>query len=128
MALAFYLDEDVPHELAGALRAIAYEANSVKELGALGLTDARQLLKAVDLGRTVITYNSKDFKLLHETLSLWSNRWRITADAWHHGILILPHLPVSELVPIINEFASQWFNIENRLFVWDRRSGWQEIV
>ncbi|MGH2532394.1 MAG: DUF5615 family PIN-like protein [Thermomicrobiales bacterium] len=128
MALRYYLDEGVSYPLAGALRAVGYDAESVKDRSAFGWSDARQLSIAVDLGRTLITHNSKDYRLVHETLALWSRRWGVVGKTWHRGILIFPHLSVPELVPLVEGFANEWDDIDNRLFEWDRRRGWYEPV
>jgi Domain of unknown function (DUF5615) len=120
------LDEDVSYDLVGNLRDVGYVMNSVKDSGNFGLTDARRLLWAVEHGRTMITHNRKDFRLLHEALSLWASRWGAADVLHHHGILVLPHLPVPERVRLIDEFARERDNIDNRLFVFDRQHGWQE--
>jgi hypothetical protein len=121
-----YLDEDVSYDVVGGLRDVGYDLDSVKDAGNFGLTDARQLLWAVDRGRTVITHNRKDFRLLHEALALWATRWRTPNALRHHGILVVPHLPVLELVRMIDAFARRRDTIDNRLFLYDRQRGWSE--
>jgi hypothetical protein len=121
-----YLDEDVSYDLTGGLRDAGYDMDSVKDAGNFGLTDARQLLWAVEHGRTVITHNRKDFRLLHEALKLWAIRWGSPGALRHHGVLVVPHLPVPQLARLIDEFVRNRDNIDNRLFIWDRQRGWSE--
>ncbi|MGH2559930.1 MAG: DUF5615 family PIN-like protein [Thermomicrobiales bacterium] len=128
MALRYYLDEDMAYPLTIALRTIGFDAEAVKDHAAFRWSDAHQLSLAVDLERTVITHNSKDFRIMHETLALWSRRWDVIGATRHRGILVLPQLLVPELVPLIEDFASGWDDIDNRLFEWDRRRGWREPV
>jgi hypothetical protein len=114
MLESHYLDEDVSYDLSGDLRDAGYNMDSVKNAGNFRLTDARQLLWAVEHGRTVITHNRKDFRLLHETLLLWAIRWGTPDVLRHHGILVVPHLPVPELAQLIDEFARNRDSIDNR--------------
>lgn len=121
-----YLDEDVSHDLVDGLVEAGYDMDSVKDAGTFGLTDARQLAWAVDHGRTIITHNLKDFRLLHEALSLWAHRWGTPNVLRHHGILVVPHLPTPDLVRILDEFVRPLDTIDNRMFIYDRHRGWSE--
>ena len=75
-----YLDEDVAPELARMLRDRGYDAISVHEIGALGLTDDEQLERATGEGRVLLTYNYHDFLPMSED-------W-FRAGRWHAGIVI----------------------------------------
>jgi hypothetical protein len=123
-----YLDEDVSYSLVEGMVQVGYDMDSVKDAGNFGLTDARQLDWAVDRGRTIITHNLKDFRLLHEALSLWARRWGTPDVLRHYGIIVVPHLPVPELVRIVDEFARPLDTIDNRMFVYDRQRGWSEYL
>jgi hypothetical protein len=123
-----YLDEDVSHSLVGCMVQAGYDMDSVKDAGNLGLTDARQLAWAVDRGRTIITHNVKDFRLLHEALLLWARRWDRPTVLRHRGIIVVPHSPVPDLVRIIDEFARPLEAIDNRMFIYDRHCGWSEYL
>lgn len=126
MALRLYTDEDVHGDLASALRSLGHDADSCAELGALRLTDPRQLAQAVDLGRAIITSNRLDFRMLHETLIIWHERWHVATPLRHHGILIVPHISLTDLITIVDEFANAHTAVDNRLFLWAEQRGWHE--
>jgi hypothetical protein len=107
---------------------VGYDMDSVKVTGNFGLTDARQLLWAVEHDRTIITHNLKDFRLLHEAISLWAIRWGTPNVLRHHGILVVPHLPVPELASLIDQFVRPLDKIDNRMFILDRQRGWYEYT
>jgi hypothetical protein len=56
--LRFYLDENVPVEVARQLRARGIEAITARDLGLLGETDAHHLARASDLGYVLCTYDT----------------------------------------------------------------------
>jgi hypothetical protein len=60
-----YLDQDVPVQLAGMLRAQGVEVLTTLEAGALGQSDAQQLADAVAAGRVLVTHNRLGFEQLH---------------------------------------------------------------
>lgn len=131
------LDEGVPHLLAGLLRSEGYNADSAKELGRLGLTDPQDLLRAAENGQTLATYDSKDFRALHEAWVTWRRRWEAEAArslgvplelSRHGGVLIVPHRPNRELADILRALIDTIDAIEDRLFAWDRDRGWHEII
>lgn len=61
-----YLDQDVPVQLAGTLRAQGVDVLTTLEAGALGQDDPDQLSTAVAAGRAMVTHNRVDFEHLHE--------------------------------------------------------------
>ena len=75
-----YLDEDVVPELARMLRDHGFDAISVHEIGALGLSDADHLERATAEGRMVLTYNFHDFLRIHA-------EWLLDSRS-HSGIVI----------------------------------------
>jgi predicted nuclease of predicted toxin-antitoxin system len=60
-----YLDQDVPVQLAGMLRAQGVDVLTTLEAGALGQSDDRQLADAVASGRVLVTHNRDDFEQRH---------------------------------------------------------------
>src|SRR5438105_2771209 len=61
-----YLDQDVPVQLAGMLRAQGVDVLTTLEAGALGQEDPDQLSTAVASDRAMVTHNRLDFEHLHE--------------------------------------------------------------
>ena len=129
----FALDEDVSHPLAGLLRSLGYDADSAKELGRLGLGDGLVLLAATDQRQTLITHNSKDFRLLHEAWFAWRRRWEGEAAraigspvalSGHAGILIVPQVSNAELAAILAPLADSGQAFADRLLSWTARDQW----
>lgn len=129
MQLQIVLDEDVTHPLARALRVVGHDVGSAKELGHLGFTDAKLLTRAADLRRLLISHNAKDMRLLHEAWLTWRAQWDALAHplADHPGILVVPHLPLPDLVRIVEEFAGFGIDLTNRVFSWTELDGWHEL-
>lgn len=57
----YYLDEDVPVQVAPALRALGLDVLTTRDAGRLQASDAAQLDFAAQQGRITITRNIKDF-------------------------------------------------------------------
>jgi len=129
----FYVDEDPHQRLAGNLRPLGFDALATVEAGNKGLSDPRQLAFATDEARTLITCNRDDFELLHEALVLWSRRPEHEGSRAHSGILIIPSgnlLRLPEATQVIAEFARrpEADAMNDRLFVWERSTGWRELL
>lgn len=56
-----YLDEDIPPVLARLLRDAGYDAVSVHDVGAIGLSDDEQLVRASADARVLVSCNYRDF-------------------------------------------------------------------
>lgn len=56
--LRFYLDENVPVQIAHQLQARGIDAVTVRDLGLLGTTDEDHLENATSLGRVLCTYDA----------------------------------------------------------------------
>jgi len=131
MAGRFYLDENLPHRLAARLDELGHDAVSTDQLGNKGTRDHRQLLLAAHVARILVTYNAGDFRLLHDAWRDWSQAWGATAQARHTGILIIQQehgLTLVLLAQVIADLVARVEGFGNRLFAWNRRQGWHEIV
>lgn len=64
--LRFYLDENVPTEVARQLRHSGIDAISVRDLGTLGSDDSSHLRKARELGRVPCTHDQDFLRLASE--------------------------------------------------------------
>lgn len=90
MAIKLYLDEDVDPLLAHVLRNRGVDCLSTKEAGNLGLPDGEQLRFAADQGRTILTFNVKDFVALATKAAI--------SGQHHSGIIVSDHVPFRELL------------------------------
>jgi hypothetical protein len=79
-AIKLYLDEDVHHLIAQALRLRGWTALTTVEAGRQGSRDLEQLHFATASGYTMLTYNVADFPRLHYEL--------IRTDEHHAGIIV----------------------------------------
>ena len=131
----YALDEDVAHDLAGALRSEGFDADSAKERDRLGLSDVQAFLRATEVGRIIVTANSKDFRALHEAWVTWRRRWEQEVERTvgvsvplspHSGVLVVPHVPVVVLVRILTEITEVTEDLEDRLLAWTAAKGWHQ--
>lgn len=90
MPVKLYLDEDVRPLLARVLRDRGIDCLSTHEAGNLERTDAEQLAFASSQGRTLVTFNVKDFVPLA----------RVYAEAGRHhsGMILSDHPPFGTLL------------------------------
>jgi hypothetical protein len=117
MAIRYYTDENIHDDVASGTRLLGLDTDSFREHKTFGWSDPRQLAKAVDLGRAIITSNKKDFRRLHETLLIWRVRWNVPDARCHHGILIVPHEKLPAMICIVETFDSLFENIDDRLYM-----------
>jgi LmbE family N-acetylglucosaminyl deacetylase len=66
---AFYMDENVPSELSEAIRALGHDVFTVQADGraSRGIDDPDVLVRAIELGRAVITNDRRDYHRLHRS-------------------------------------------------------------
>jgi predicted nuclease of predicted toxin-antitoxin system len=57
-ALRFYLDKNLPVEIARQLQTRDIDVITVREVGALGDTDENHLTRATEMGRVLCTYDT----------------------------------------------------------------------
>ena len=65
-SIRLYLDEMIPVTLAVVLRQYGYDVLAAKEANMYSESDENQLAFAASKGRAIITFNIKDFVLLHQ--------------------------------------------------------------
>ena len=112
----FYLDHNVSHDLARELQALGHVALTAYSQGTERREDDEHLAIAAVSGWTLITYNRRDFVLLHRAWSRWPWVWG-TTPLDHHGILVIPdesRLPAPEAARAIQYLLS--VPITNQLF------------
>lgn len=86
--IALYTDEDVHKKLAGQLRKRDYDAISAYEVGTNELLDEQQLEYAISHERAILTFNSRDFSILHKEYKKQARE--------HFGIIVSEQLPIGE--------------------------------
>jgi hypothetical protein len=97
-----------------------------------GLLDPEQLLRAVALGRVLITSNTRDFLLLHQTWLIWPRSWELRPRPVHHGILLLHSAPGFGVPEVAREILAFLVaigptgDLRNRAFAWNAQLGWHE--
>ena len=90
MAIRLYLDEDVQLLLAKVLRERAYDAVSAHECGNRGKPDVEQFAFAIQQGRSVITFNARDFVPIAADA--------MAANQTFPGLIVSEQLPFRELL------------------------------
>ena len=84
------LDEDVYVTLAQALCKRGFDAVHVQALNRKGCSDREQLEFAVRQERCLMSFNVRDFVILHNEFVLKNQE--------HYGILVSPQLPIGEVL------------------------------
>jgi len=86
--LRLFLDEDVHATLSHALRQRGFDVVHAQELKRKGKTDVEQLAFAVIERRCLVTFNVRDFVILH-------NRYQ-ELNMEHWGIIVSKQMPVGD--------------------------------
>jgi hypothetical protein len=123
----FYLDENIPVDLAAVLTRFSHDVVHAYDWGNLSISDPQHLSIAADAGRILITYNRRDFEVLHQ---FWTalNAWGILERS-HAGILA----PWGQVTPdlwanLVHDFVSQGQSLNNQMWVWWRQQGdWRQF-
>jgi Domain of unknown function (DUF5615) len=134
--LRFYLDENVPEGLIGALGTFGHDVESTSGLARKRTPDHLQLLFAAQSLRILVSYDADDFRSLHLAWRDWSAAWQTPSDvARHPGILVIQQdksgLDVPGIARVIDELVSSLANSDeavNRLWIWKRATGWREVL
>lgn len=89
--IRLYVDEDTQrHALVQAVRARGYDLITTLEARRLSQSDANQLAYATAEGRTILTFNSRDFVKLH--------RQYLIQGKSHSGIIVSNQLETGLLI------------------------------
>lgn len=88
--VSLYLDEMIPAVLAVVLRQYGYDVLTAKEADMLAKSDEEQLIFAASNRKAIITFNIKDFVLLHQS---WFSEGKK-----HFGIIVSPEIRISKLI------------------------------
>lgn len=88
MKVRLFLDEDVHSGLAPALRKRGYDVYHTQELEGKGRSDSEQLAFAAQDQRCLLTFNVKDFVILHN--------FYVKNGQDHWGIIVSKQIPLRE--------------------------------
>jgi len=109
MKIELFLDEDIHSGLAHALRKRGYDVIHAQEVDRKGRSDSDQLLLAIRQERCLVTFNVKDFVILHNQ--------HAKSGQEHWGIIVSKQLPfretMSRLLRLLQGTAKE--TMKNRL-------------
>jgi hypothetical protein len=89
--IQLYLDEDtISRSLIRALRSRAVDLVTASESGLVSVPDEEHLAYAASLGRSVLTFNVRDFARLHKQY--------VAAGRHHAGIIVSDQVPVGVIL------------------------------
>ncbi len=107
--LKLFLDEDIHANLGPILRKRGFDVKHAQELSRKGKSDVEQLKFAVEEKRCLLTFNIKDFVLLHN--------YYVNEGIEHWGIIVSKQLPIGEvlrrLLKILQSYSQD--SMKNRL-------------
>ena len=109
MNVRLFLDEDVHAGLTQALTRRGFDAVHAQNLKRMGLADDAQLAYAIQQKRCLVSFNVKDFVLLH-------NRY-VKAGKEHCGIIVSKQLSLSMVLAKLLALMSRHSqaSLQNRL-------------
>ena len=125
---SFYLDEPVADPQAGFLRRRGHDVVTTTEANNKGHSDVQQLLYATQCRRILITYDRRDYRMLHEAWHELARAWSVSVRVLHPGILIVPppqRLGLADAAREIDALVERR-TVANRLWVWKVAVGWTE--
>ena len=88
--VCLYFDENIQAALAEALETRGVDAITTQQAGNVGAEDNRQLAYAADEKRTILSYNKRDFALIHY-------QWMRIGRS-HAGIVLSDQLPIGVIL------------------------------
>jgi len=107
--IRLFLDEDVHANLTHALSQRGFDTVHAQGLGRTGLADDEQLVYAVRHRRCLISFNIRDFVLLH-------NQY-VEDNRNHYGIIVSKQLPLgvtlNKLLRLLNQHSQD--SMRNRI-------------
>jgi predicted nuclease of predicted toxin-antitoxin system len=109
MKIKLFLDEDVHSGLAIALRKRGYDVYHTQELDVKGRSDLEQLAFAAQDQRCLVTFNVRDFVILH-------NHY-VQTQQDHWGIIVSKQIPLREtlhrILRVLQKFSME--TLKNRI-------------
>jgi hypothetical protein len=129
--MIFHLDEHVSERFTELAERSGLDVTSIDRLGLKGLDDASNILLAAQTGRVLVTYDVRDYTLLHHAWQIWSSAWMAEHPPQHAGIALIhsdKRAGFDGIVAALIELGDAIGVAANRLFVWNYGKGWTEIT
>jgi hypothetical protein len=119
--VALYIDEDITHKLAKALRERGFDAVAAYEAGNIGVSDSAHLEFATSQRRALLTCNAKDFSPLFDK---W---WEASKE--HYGVIVSEQLEFGEMLRrvlnLLNSVTSGEMRNNYKNLAGFAKGGWQ---
>lgn len=109
MKVKVYLDEDVPVQLAKAMRQRGMDVLTTQEAQMLETSDEQQLAYAITQQRALLTHNKRDFVIIHKTY--------LNDGKEHYEIIVADRNTIGQLLRMISKlcFTLSSEDMRNRL-------------
>ena len=129
--MIYHLDEHISERFTETVEGRGLDVVSIDRLRRKGLDEASNRLLAARLSRVLVSYDVRDYSLLHHAWQVWSTAWVSDNPPRHAGIALLHshnHADFDDIVDALLELAEAVDDATNRLFVWNYGRGWAELV
>lgn len=125
----FYLDENFTLHVVDPLRNLGHTVLTSVDVGASGSWDDEQFFIAVQQKAILVSFNIKDFRLLHAAWRSWSRHWGVERP--HYGVILLqqpqpPRSPES-LAQELHEVVTR-FEMQDQAIEWRSQTGWTPVT
>ena len=118
----FYLDENISRDAELFLAQYGHDALHCVDAGNKDQTDPQHLQAAARDGRILVTFNWRDFRLLHQfwtALNSWGN-----LPLPHAGILTaLGEIDGVRCANLVHTIVSERQNLDNQMWEWRQQQG-----
>lgn len=125
----FYLDENFNYQVAGPLRRLGHIVTTSFDLDRDGSWNDEQFFTSVQQQAVLLSFNIKDFRLLHAAWRSWSRHWGL--DMLHYGVIILqqrqPAWQAELLAQELHDVVTR-FDMTNQTVEWRPSTGWRYVT
>ena len=119
----FYADRDIRRDVRLRLREIGHVVTTTDDLRLDRATDDVQLLTAAERGWILLTYNERDYVLLHGAWHRWSAAWGVAPQ--HAGIIIpKQEWSMERATTEVGRLLESGAEFTNALYRWHGVLGW----
>jgi hypothetical protein len=118
-----YADRNIRRDIRLRLRALGHVVTSTEDLRLDRATDDVQLLTAAERGWILLTYNERDYVLLHDAWHRWSAAWGVAPQ--HAGIIVpRQQWPEAHATAEVDRLLQTEASFTNALYLWHGALGW----